>query len=370
MGPMQEWLARHRQHAFAVPERHRDPQARVVRSRVRQLVPIIAGLTLAWIPFDIAGLTPGEFAVVEPVRLALAVALFLLWRATPRLGATSAAFGLVALQTFGFGVIEMALEGDAGLLGYGLFPFVIASQLAVLPMPWTRILALGVMPIGLLCAQMVINGPGSDRELWNDAWLLGVILALSAWGGHMQMLLLTRLLDARHDSLRDALTGLANRRSAEARLGMLIAQARRRDEPLSVVTLDLDHFKRVNDTWGHACGDLVLAATGAVLLAEIRSSDVAARFGGEEFLMVLPFTNEAYALHVAERVRERIAHMSVDSPDGPIRVTASLGIATLGPDESMESMLERADAALYRAKREGRNRCVASEAPRDTAPAR
>jgi len=136
---------------------------------------------------------------------------------------------------------------------------------------------------------------------------------------------------------------------------------------MSVLMIDLDHFKRVNDRWGHASGDLVLVAIAQVLREELRGADLAVRFGGEEFLAILPGTDAAGALEVAERIRSRIQNARVAVDDGEIAMTASVGIATLRGEESGADLVARADAALYRAKATGRNRCVAA-APGEGTP--
>lgn len=159
----------------------------------------------------------------------------------------------------------------------------------------------------------------------------------------------------------DSLTLLANRRGLEEALAHERDRAARTGEPLSVVALDLDLFKRVNDTWGHAVGDRLLSAVGEALRAGVRPYDVSARAGGEEFLLVLPATSRERAADVAERLRARLAQLAVEGL--PERVTASAGVAELATGETTEAFLARADAALYEAKRLGRNRVVLAPPP-------
>ena len=167
---------------------------------------------------------------------------------------------------------------------------------------------------------------------------------------------------AEYNAAFDSLTGLANRRTAHVGLGAAVARARRASTPLTVITLDLDHFKTVNDRHGHPAGDAVLAAVGAALIAGVRDGDVPARVGGEEFVVLLPDTVEASALLVAERLRTVVSELDV--PGVPQKVTASLGVAHLDPwDLDASSLLQRADEALYAAKRLGRNRVVTAAPP-------
>jgi diguanylate cyclase (GGDEF)-like protein len=157
-------------------------------------------------------------------------------------------------------------------------------------------------------------------------------------------------------SLTDALTGVGNRRSLDDRLAAESERAKRYGLPLSLLILDIDHFKRVNDTFGHIAGDAVLRAMGVLLRRFLRQSDSAARLGGEEFVVLMPGTTLADATAVAERMCQEIAAQErVDPPS----ITASFGVAGLQGDESGVALLARADAALYLAKTGGRNRVVA-----------
>lgn len=160
---------------------------------------------------------------------------------------------------------------------------------------------------------------------------------------------------------RDPLTGLWNRRGAEDRLEEEVDRARRYGSPLAVAWLDLDHFKRINDTYGHDVGDRVLRAVGDVVGREVRKHDTAARWGGEEFLVVLPGQSDASARDAADRLRRAIAALDVGLPGGE-NVTTSLGVARLGPSESAAELVRRADQALYAAKAAGRDRVVVADA--------
>jgi diguanylate cyclase (GGDEF)-like protein len=157
----------------------------------------------------------------------------------------------------------------------------------------------------------------------------------------------------------DSLTGLPNRRGLDDTLKRLVAHANRSHTPVSVVAIDLDHFKDINDTAGHECGDEVLAAFGVMLRANLRGSDVAARAGGEEFVVVLPETDRPGAMHVAECLRRATESLTV--PRLGARITASFGVSTL-PDEALDidGLLRLADRALYAAKQRGRNRVEAA----------
>ncbi len=161
-------------------------------------------------------------------------------------------------------------------------------------------------------------------------------------------------------AIRDALTRAYNRRFFMARLDIEAARALREHTPLSVMMIDIDHFKSINDNRGHAAGDHVLERLAAVMTTTLRPYDLVARYGGEEFVALLPGANFGEAGQAAERVRSAIAAMTLD--DGAARglhVTASVGVTTLGAaDEAPATLLDRADQAMYAAKRGGRDRCV------------
>jgi diguanylate cyclase (GGDEF)-like protein len=161
-------------------------------------------------------------------------------------------------------------------------------------------------------------------------------------------------------SSRDSLTGLYNRWFVLEKIDSELNRALRHGSPMSLLMLDLDHFKRVNDTWGHSAGDQVLQGIGRLLRDSCRVYDVPGRYGGEEFCIVLPETKTGNTAAVAERIRQRLATNELPCGDGSIAVTVSIGIAgtdsadagTLNPAE----LIDRADRALYAAKNRGRNR--------------
>lgn len=168
----------------------------------------------------------------------------------------------------------------------------------------------------------------------------------------------------------DVLTGWHNRRYLNVRLQEELARARRDRARLVCLMLDVDHFKRVNDTWGHAAGDSVLRELAQRIDSQVRASDVAARFGGEEFVVLLPNTDVESAQRLAERIRRAIAATPIDLPCGDtVTITVSIGIAEVYPAPDAEdlktlgdSLLARADVALYAAKSAGRDRVIVEAA--------
>ncbi|MDP2324095.1 MAG: sensor domain-containing diguanylate cyclase [Gammaproteobacteria bacterium] len=169
----------------------------------------------------------------------------------------------------------------------------------------------------------------------------------------------------RYQALRDPLTGLFNRRYLHDVVDHELQRAASRNQELSVVMFDIDHFKRLNDAFGHAAGDTVLARLGALLREWVRADDIAVRYGGEEFTIVLPDTSSELAVARAESLRQAIASLSVEHDGQPlVQVTISAGIATFpvhGIDR--EALIQSADQALYASKRAGRNRVSLAPLP-------
>ncbi len=157
----------------------------------------------------------------------------------------------------------------------------------------------------------------------------------------------------------DALTGLNNRRQFEVRLNQEIATAKRQKNPLCAMMIDIDFFKKVNDTYGHASGDSVLSSVASIIKEHLRESDIPSRYGGEEFAVLLPYTHIEEAQIVGERLRKAVETAPIPIDRGNINVTISMGLAEFSSDESGEELFKRADKALYEAKESGRNRvCI------------
>lgn len=189
------------------------------------------------------------------------------------------------------------------------------------------------------------------------AVMLALVLVLAMYQGRLRRkdFLAERSLtwSVRHDSL----CGILSRGYLLELAAHDVALARRYAHPLAVAMLDIDHFKRVNDTWGHPVGDMLLCAVSRACAAELRASDYLGRYGGEEFVCVMPETSEAEALACAERMRAAVGAVRLEAPSGPVQCTISIGVAALEPRHAgIDALLAAADTALYRAKSGGRNR--------------
>jgi len=192
-------------------------------------------------------------------------------------------------------------------------------------------------------------------------WLTGVLSLQTA----MDVMRVSRL---ERETLTDPLTGIFNRRYLDRRLHEETAVARRYGRPLSAMLLDIDHFKRINDTYGHQIGDHVLTALVEVVASVLRESDIFARYGGEEFMVIVPHTPKLRAIDLAERLRKCIEAHEFKFTDErgeklDIRLTVSIGVASFSNEiADMDKLVYAADENLYRAKNEGRNRVVSGAA--------
>jgi len=155
---------------------------------------------------------------------------------------------------------------------------------------------------------------------------------------------------------QDSLTGLLNRISFKLQIEIEVNRARRSNEPLSLAMLDVDHFKNVNDTYGHLQGDRVIKSLAQLLRKRLRKSDIIGRYGGEEFVVAMPNTTEAQAVQILNELRESFGNLRFESPHGEFFCTFSCGVAAISPMDSSINLIKLADDALYQAKHEGRNR--------------
>jgi diguanylate cyclase (GGDEF)-like protein len=204
--------------------------------------------------------------------------------------------------------------------------------------------------------SLVLHGEDFTSEQRESAgWLVGhAVIALGNAQRHHTV---------EQQALVDGLTGLANRRLCTAALEKELARAERFEEPLALVLTDIDDFKRINDRWGHPTGDEVLKAFADTLRANVREIDLAGRWGGEEFALLLPGTSLEGGRELAERVRRALANHELTAPDGEVvRVTASFGVAAFPESQSQDQLVAASDGALYEAKRSGKNRVAAAAA--------
>ena len=277
-------------------------------------------------------------------------------------------FYAASLTLLGYQVGALSLVSGIVLAGAPLVGFIFFDRRAVLGGVATALLilfgsavlsALELIPYAPVLAARF--GGGETSPFWVFSMLtvyavphLIVLFSLSAYVIHRWH---QREDEIKRLAIIDELTGVANRRWIMDELERELERSQRTGHPLSVIMLDLDYFKRFNDYYGHQAGDEALQSVAGILQSSLRTPDRVGRYGGEEFLLLLPDTEIAQASEVAERCRQRLAETRVlTAPQDPVHITASLGVSSTRGEHSLEELVHQADQALYRAKNGGRNR--------------
>tara|TARA_Y100001968_G_scaffold313639_1_gene338039 strand:+ start:3253 stop:4296 length:1044 start_codon:yes stop_codon:yes gene_type:complete len=212
---------------------------------------------------------------------------------------------------------------------------------------------------------VLVNGK-SVSEMWlvsGDKLRAGDILLRFEWMSQAEVRYHRDVSNKLQAGARDHLTGLLTRSFLEQRLPKMLEELDRRGHGACCLMLDLDHFKAVNDTYGHLVGDLVLQRVAGVVQSSLRRTDFAVRYGGEEILLLMPDLAVDWGYEVAERIRSRVQAIDFSAEVDGLKVTVSVGLAQRKPGERAESWLQRADQALYRAKDGGRNQTIVSDDP-------
>ena len=322
----------------------------------------------------IALFLPPAYALIAPVsKLA-----FTQWRTRQtvlhRRIFTAAAVGLAyGAASWAFHAATSGLPGLTPGPGYRWLAWITVAGLCAI-LRWAIEAGLVLTAVKGSDSSASIRQMQFSREpMYNDAaelsiGLAGAVLIADNWFLIALFLPAVTLLQRslRHAQLEsasrvDAKTGLLNAVTWQREAQVQISRAARTRTPLAVAMLDIDHFKRVNDTYGHLAGDTVLAALSATLRGLLRDYDIVGRFGGEEFAILLPHTDTATARQITERIRAKLAGITVTAGNGsgaevPLRVTVSIGVATLASSHrDLDELIAAADAALYRAKAQGRN---------------
>lgn len=244
--------------------------------------------------------------------------------------------------------IVLRSRGKLSQFDYGLAAVLLASALQFFSKPYLA---------------LAVGGPGSDPHFYLQSTYamisqaLGTIFALSIALTLLVILVRDIVAEATHKSETDALSGLLNRGGFQRRAGIALREAERHGLPVTLVISDLDHFKSINDTYGHASGDRVIEAFARFIHESKVGHHIAGRIGGEEFAIILPGTHLAAARLFAEGARSAFSALAIDGLPANRRFTASFGVAQLIAGEVIDQLMRRADAALYEAKKDGRD-CV------------
>jgi diguanylate cyclase (GGDEF)-like protein len=348
---------------------------------------LVRDFITAWV-LPVAILLPPVYAMITPVPLLVLTQLRVhrgvVYRRAFTAAAMSLAYGLASLV---FRQVPPSIAGPA--IGAGMHAFTWALTVAACEVVGGRghnaiiVVAIKLSDPTVKLADQELSREALQADLteYNLGVLITVVVAVSvalAVFAVPMWLMVRRFM--MHDQLLaqsriDTKTGLLNASTWEREATVEIARAVRTGSPLALALVDIDHFKMVNDTHGHLMGDKALRAVTDALRSQLRAYDVAGRFGGEEFALLLPHAREVDAINVAERLRAHIAGMSIPVADGSeggpcVRLTISVGVAALdGENRELTDMLAAADAALYYAKETGRNKThVISATPSATSP--
>lgn len=358
------WLRSSRPHVPLLATR----RAALLGSRVRLLAALLAVLTPLWVLVEIVALPRQVWLGLAVGRLIAALAfmaILVFCVRFERMEEAMRALVLLFAICLGFYVFSFVyltrfeLSGTAAAMvsGYAFLPFVLAAGLSLFPLTLFEglLFALSVLVVQALAGY--VRGAGADAfSFMTQYWLLAMLCGVGLLASLSQLGFVIALVQ---ESIRDALTRCFSRNSGEELLASQFSVASRADMPLAVAFVDVDHFKRINDRFGHRCGDDVLKTIASRLHSALRASDMIARWGGEEFIVVMPNTSLVQAHTALDRMR---AGGVATTPDGNL-TTVSIGIAERGADNSAswQDLVERADHRMYRAKQNGRNGIVAGD---------
>jgi len=343
-----------------------ETRADYIAVRLRYMIFFYAVAVPLWIPADYLLLSPSHFSAMLVPKLFLAAVLVPLGLLTLRKLASNQihivfALVFVIAGMFYFASMRILSQGNAEpmLAGYSYMPLMMISMLGVFPLTLAWGVAMSAVVTAIYLGLEFSLGRLLTLETANVLWVLLILGGISLWVQASQLLMLLKLY---RESTRDPLTGMINRRVLMRRLSREIEQLKDGAPSFCVLMFDLDRFKRVNDNHGHLVGDQVLKTTANVLQKGLRDHDIVARFGGEEFVAVLPGTGHEAAVAVAERIRENCHDTFVTAPNGEgIQLSTSVGVTEYEPGEPIEATFNRADESLYKAKGMGRNRVVHSQ---------
>jgi len=359
------WLVSSRDHISLLASR----RVTMIVSRVRLVAGLFALLTPLWIIVDVLAFPAAIWIDLVAARLAATAAFLAIlvalkrmrnmadaYRALAMLLAVPTAFFLFTYQHLG----QFQMQGveAAFATGYGFLPFVMLAGLSVFPLTLLESVSFAAPMLGMELLAAAMRLPGLDwPPLAATFWLLMLIAAVSALAGVSQLAFMIVLV---REAIRDGLTGCFSRQSGEELLELQYILASRSDAPLSVAFLDLDHFKQINDRFGHDAGDRVLVDAVAHLRANLRIGDMVVRWGGEEFVIIMPNSTA----HRSCTALARLTAVGLGArPDGT-PVTASIGVAERRADATAgwQALVELADSRMYQAKQGGRNRLVGCDA--------
>ncbi|MDD5176534.1 MAG: GGDEF domain-containing protein [Sterolibacterium sp.] len=341
----------------------KETRAEYLALRLRFMAFFYAVAIPLWAPVDYLLVRPEHFTALLIPKFLLSAFLLPLGFLTLRRLSSKQVDILLALAFLAPSLFYMASmwifnQGvpEATLAGYALMPFLMVSMLGVFPLTMTYGAAMiALITSAYLCLEFSL-GKLLTIETANMLWVFVMLGGVSLWIQSGQLLMLLKLY---RESTQDPLTGMINRRVLMKRLVAEIERIGEGKTTFCILMFDLDRFKRVNDNYGHLMGDKVLKTAATLLREGLRQCDIVARFGGEEFVAVLPDCGSEEATAVAERIRESCYAARVTAPNGDlVQLSTCVGVTEYEPGEAIEVTLNRVDELLYTAKEGGRNRVV------------
>lgn len=356
------WLLSKHQHISLLDKR----RTAMIVSRVRLIAALFAILTPLWIFVDIAAFSREVWLPLVIARVAATLAFALITLLAIRMQSIVDAYRVLAMlflvptAFFLFSYQHMAqfdLHGiqQAFSTGYAFLPFVMLAGLSIFPLTLKENIAFVSPLLFMQIVAGILRLPVLDWPTFAASfWLMILIAGVSVLAGLSQLAFMIVLV---REAIRDHMTGCFSRQSGEELLELQFELARRSGNPLAIAFIDLDHFKQVNDRFGHETGDAVLVDAATRIQKHLRTGDMLVRWGGEEFLLIMPNSSPEMACVGLQRVREKGLGLR---PDGT-PVTASIGIAERlhdRVDEDWRQLIEKADLRMYAAKQAGRDRIV------------
>lgn len=331
--------------------------------RLRFMLIFFALAVSAWALVDFYTLTREHFYLIVLARACLVFTLLLIWSVSIRKQGYRYVSLLLALTMLSVTLFYTAATlilhsgiAEVPLVGYTVLPLMAIALMGLFPATLLYSVAVIAMIFAFYVGLEYWLGTLNSLQTLNVLWTLTAAAGVALWIESGQLLMMLRLY---RESTRDPLTGLINRRVLMKQLLAEVEMQQESGRCFSLLMIDLDRFKRVNDEYGHLTGDLVLKTSAQMMASELRSTDVIARFGGEEFVAILPGQNAKEAIPVAERIRQSLANTPITTSAGTtIKISASIGVTEYESGERIEHTLNRVDESLYLAKQSGRNQVI------------
>ena len=341
----------------------KESRAEYIKIRLRIMALFFAVAVLLYIPVDYFTLSGEHFIPIVIVRFVLSLFHIFVCLTTLRRLSNFQVHFLLGLDIFVASLFYVATiyilqDGVSEIppAGYAFMPIMIIVMLGLFPLTLCSSILIMMLVAGSYAGLQLWLDVAFNHELLNMLFLILLFMGIVLWQQSGQLLMLLKLY---RESTRDMLTGLINRRVLMRFLEYEVEQNRDSGRRFSVLMIDLDRFKHINDDYGHLTGDIVLKATARMLENEMRLSDIVARFGGEEFVVLLPGLESDTAFAVAERICRACNEIKVLATDGrEVSFTCSIGVAEYSSSEIIETTIRRADDALYDAKVQGRNQVI------------